>query len=50
MFVNEPTKIDRHDKQRETDKIIKVKLGSNNFFINIFVFVLDHNWPINKFL
>ncbi len=39
MFVNEPTKTDRQNKQKETDKIIKDKLGSNNFFADILAYV-----------
>ena len=39
MFVNEPTITDRQNKQKETDKIIKNKLQSNNFFINILAYV-----------
>ncbi len=39
MFVNEPTKTDRQNKQKETDKIIIDKLGYNNFFTNIFAYI-----------
>jgi len=39
MFVNEPTKTDRQNRQKETDKIIKDKLGSNNFFTNILAYI-----------
>ncbi len=39
LFVDEPIKTDRHNKQKETDKILIDKLGYNNFFTNIFVYV-----------
>ena len=39
MFVHEPTKSDRQNKQKETDKIIIDKLGYNNFFTNIFAYI-----------
>ncbi len=39
MFVNEPVKTNRQIKQKETDKIIKSKLGSNNFFTKILAYV-----------
>ncbi len=39
IFVNEPTKTDRQNKQKETDKIIIDKLGYNNFFTNIFAYI-----------
>ena len=39
MFVDEPIKTDRQNKQKETDKIIKDKLGSNNFFTDILAYV-----------
>ena len=39
LFVNEPIKTDRHNKQKETDKILIDKLGYSNFFTNIFVYV-----------
>ena len=39
MFVNEPTKTDRQNKQKETDKIIIDKLGYNNFFTNVFSYI-----------
>ena len=32
MFVNEPIKTDRQKKQKETDKIILKKLGSNKLY------------------
>ena len=39
MFVDEPKKTDRENKQKETDKIIKDKLGANNFFTDILAYV-----------
>ena len=39
MFVHEPTKNDRQNKQKETDKIIINKFGYNNFFTNIFAYI-----------
>ena len=40
MFVNEPIKTDRQIKQKETDKIIFKKLGSNNFLTNFFIYII----------
>ncbi len=39
IFVNEPKKTDRQNKQRETDKMIIDKLGYNNYFTNIFAYI-----------
>ena len=39
MFVHEPIKNDREEKQKETDKIISRTLGSSKFFNNFFVYV-----------
>ena len=34
MFVHEPVETDRQSKQKETDKMIERKLGSNNMLTN----------------
>ncbi|MDC3116213.1 MFS transporter [Alphaproteobacteria bacterium] len=39
MFVHEPIETYRQVKQKETDKIIAEKLGSNNFITNSFVYI-----------
>ncbi len=39
MFVQEPILIDRQLKQRENDKLIKNKLGSNNIITNLIAWV-----------
>jgi PAT family beta-lactamase induction signal transducer AmpG len=39
MFVHEPIETDRHAKQKETDEIIAVKLGSSNFITNFFAYI-----------
>ncbi len=39
MFVHEPIKTDRQVKQRETDKIIEGKLGSNNIITNFIAYI-----------
>ena len=39
MFVYEPVKTDRGTKQKETDKAIEKKLGSNNFITNFFIYI-----------
>ena len=39
MFVYEPVKTDREAKQKETDKIIEKRLGSNNFITNFFIYI-----------
>ena len=39
MFVYEPVKTDREAKQKETDKAIEKKLGSNNFITNFFIYI-----------
>ena len=39
MFVYEPVKTDREAKQKETDKVIAKKLGSNNFITNFFIYI-----------
>ena len=40
MFVNEPIKKGRHAQQKQTDKIILIKLGSNNFFSKFFAYII----------
>ena len=40
MFVSEPIKNDRQKKQKQTDKIIMEKLGSNNLFSNFFAYII----------
>ena len=40
MFVNEPLKNDRYAQQKQTDKIIIKKLGSNNSFSKIFAYII----------
>ena len=39
MFVQEPVETNRQSKQRETDKIIKGKLGSNNVITNFIAYI-----------
>ena len=39
MFVHEPLETDRQIKQIETDKLIKGKLGSNNFITNFIAYI-----------
>ena len=39
MFVNEPIKNGRQNIQKETDEIIKRKLGYNNFFTNFLTYI-----------
>ncbi len=39
LFVHEPLETNRHTKQRETDKLIRGKLGSNNIITNFIVYV-----------
>ncbi len=39
MFVYEPVKTDREAKQKETDKAIEKRLGSNNFVANFFIYI-----------
>ena len=39
MFVHEPVVTDREAKQKETDKIISEKLGSNSFINNIAAYI-----------
>ena len=39
MFVHEPTETDRQKKQRETDRMIESKLGSNNILSNFVAYV-----------
>ena len=39
MFVNEPIKTDRQAKQRETDQLIRKKLGSNNLITNFIAYI-----------
>ena len=39
MFVYEPIKNDREAKQKETDKAIKKRLGSNNFITKFFIYI-----------
>jgi len=39
MFVHEPVETDRQTKQKETDKIITGKLGSNNFITYFFAYI-----------
>tara|TARA_B100001057_G_scaffold416734_1_gene434960 strand:- start:592 stop:1971 length:1380 start_codon:yes stop_codon:yes gene_type:complete len=39
MFVHEPLETDRQAKQIETDKLIKGKLGSNNFITNFIAYI-----------
>jgi PAT family beta-lactamase induction signal transducer AmpG len=39
MFVHEPTETDRQKKQRETDRIIQGKLGSNNILSNFIAYI-----------
>jgi len=40
MFVHEPFEADRQAKQMETDKIIARKLGSRNFIVNFFAYII----------
>ena len=40
MFVNEPLKNDRYAQQKQTDKIIIKKLGSNNSFSKFFAYII----------
>ena len=39
MFVHEPLETDRQKKQRETDRIIQGKLGSNNILSNFIAYI-----------
>ena len=39
MFVHEPIETDRQAKQKETDKLIKGKLGSSNFITNFIAYI-----------
>ena len=39
MFVYEPVKTDREAKQKETDKAIEKRLGSNNFINKFFIYI-----------
>ena len=39
MFVHEPIETDREAKQRETDQMIKDKLGSNNIITNFVAYI-----------
>ena len=39
MFVHEPIKTDRQKKQKETDKLIQGKLGSNNIITSFIAYV-----------
>ena len=39
MFVHEPIKIDRHAKQKETDKLILRKLGSISFITKFLAYI-----------
>jgi len=39
LFVHEPLETDRQIKQRETDKLIRDKLGSNNIITNFIVYI-----------
>ncbi len=39
MFVHEPLETDKHFKQRETDKMIEEKLGSNNILTNFIAYI-----------
>jgi MFS transporter, PAT family, beta-lactamase induction signal transducer AmpG len=39
MFVHEPIKTDRQEKQKEADTIILRKLGSYNFLTNFFAYI-----------
>ena len=39
MFVHEPIETDRQAKQRETDKMIEGKLGSNNIITNFIAYI-----------
>jgi len=39
LFVHEPLETDRQIKQKETDKLIRGKLGSNNVITNFIVYI-----------
>ena len=39
IFVHEPIKDDREEKQKETDKIIAKSRGSNKFFNNFLIYI-----------
>jgi PAT family beta-lactamase induction signal transducer AmpG len=39
MFVHEPVETDRQSKQKETDKMIERKLGSNNMLTNFVAYI-----------
>ncbi len=39
MFVYEPVKTDREAKQKETDKAIQKRFGSNNLITNFFIYI-----------
>ncbi len=39
MFVHEPIQTDRQAKQKETDQLIKKKLGSSNFITNFIAYI-----------
>jgi MFS transporter, PAT family, beta-lactamase induction signal transducer AmpG len=39
IFVHEPIETDRQAKQKETDKIIEGKIGSNNFITKFFTYI-----------
>ena len=39
LFVHEPLDIDKQIKQKETDKLIKGKLGSNNIITNFIAYI-----------
>jgi len=39
MFINEPQAVDRKDSQRQTDEMIKYKLGSSNLITKIIAWI-----------
>ena len=47
MFVHEPIETDRQSKQKETDNLIKDKLGSTNFITNFIAYIWN-NWGSNN--
>ena len=51
MFVHEPVETDRQSKQKETDKMIERKLGSNNMLTNFLAYITGTiGGPIISFL
>ena len=51
LFVHEPIETDRQAKQKETDRLIEARLGSNNLITNFIVYITGTiGGPIISFL